>query len=383
MSSFKILNSVVKTPSMLAMPGHNLPILFNDLIRFRSKGGIASYAEGVASHLPVHLFSSTLLGKTLGIVSKQKDAIALTKSSGSHGKLKSVLEAYLTFCSFRLFHEPDLIVTQNKIPNVVTAHDLSVLLTPQYHPTYRVKKYEENLKQSVENTLHFICNSKDTQRNLIQHLSIPESKTTIIPMAVSPKFRKFSNEEYLKFKLHHALPDNYFLFIGTLEPRKNLAFLLKVYDLLDTQLKAAFPLILIGSWGWEHESIQKAFSNLSTPQYVKHFEGLTTDEVCGYLNGATALLFPSLAEGFGIPILEAFQCETPVICSNIDVFHEVAQEAAVYCHGELEWRHALIEITKRKPKNLIERGNYVKRLYSWEKSAALTIELYQKLLKSI
>lgn len=363
-----------------------LSVLFNDLISFRSQGGIAAYTRNLRPFLKneIQFFSQTGMGFPLARLSQIRKVKTSIQGDSSFEKLTQLFNFYLSYRKYQLFHEPDLIVPETRVPAMATVHDLSVLLTPEYHPSYRVKKYEKELKASLDRTVYFLCNSEITKSDVVNHLNIPPTRCTVTPLAPNSNFKKLDEELIQKTKAKFGLPANYFVFVGTLEPRKNIPFLLEMFDSLAEDFKKQYPLLILGNWGWQTQTIQKAFNSLKTPSLVRHLEALPDSELVAIVNGAKALLFPSLSEGFGLPILEAFQCETPVICSDIPIFREVAKESAIFCSlkNMADWHVALNELVEdsKLALELKAKARVVLKSYSWGTAARLTLEAYHKAL---
>jgi len=255
---------------------------------------------------------------------------------------------------------------------VSAVHDLSVLEHPEWHPADRVKWWEADLAGSMAATDHWIVPSHFTRKRMVEILDVPSENITVIPYAARPLPYSEPSSAAAR-KAEAGLPDRYLLHLGTLEPRKNLAMLLDAYAKLSPSLRRRCPLILAGSAGWGGAAFWQAL--------VEHpvaGEALTTGYVSDataalLLAGATAVAVPSLYEGFGLPVLEAMACGTPVLCSTAEALVEVAGEAAVVIDPQDAdaWagamRAALQDAAWRE--TLAGRGRERAARFSWAQSA--------------
>lgn len=234
----------------------------------------------------------------------------------------------------------DLYWEPNFIPNdaisarriVTTVHDMSFHEHPEWHPQDRVEFFSTNFFRNIGRSDIVVTVSEFSRQGFLESQSdIPADRVRVIPCGINhDRFRIIEPERVAEFKSHHNLPDSFVLFVGSIEPRKNLASLLTAYERLSPGRREACPLVLVGDVGWEnkeiHQRIVKLGRAVRTFGYLKNAEDLAL-----MYNAAEVFVYPSLYEGFGIPPLEAMACGTPVCLSSIPVFHEVyGQESACY-----------------------------------------------------
>jgi len=212
---------------------------------------------------------------------------------------------------------------------ITTIHDLSVLEYPQFHPHDRVDRWQADLKMSLEHTDRWIAPSTFTAGRMNELLEIDPKNITVIPEAARD-LPKISQSELDAWRNGHELPDQFVLHLGTLEPRKNLVVLLDAYDQLSDSLCKRCPLVLAGGVGWGDETWWRSLAQHPIAKQVLATGRVDDFAASALLAAATVVVVPSHYEGFGLPILEAMACGTPVICSDIPPFHEVGGQAASY-----------------------------------------------------
>jgi alpha-1,3-rhamnosyl/mannosyltransferase len=216
--------------------------------------------------------------------------------------------------------QPNNLCPHSSRPMIATLHDLSVIEHPQWHTPGRVERWRRYLPEAVKRTRQWITVSAFTRDRMIELLGIAQARIAVIPEAARPL--PHPRERAAGF------PENYLLFVGTLEPRKNLALLLDAYARLPVASRSACPLVLLGPPGWGPEKFWHSLIDHPMAREVLVSGYLPDDQLAAALAGARALLLPSFYEGFGLPLLEAMAAGCPVACSHIPAFAEVAGDAA-------------------------------------------------------
>jgi alpha-1,3-rhamnosyl/mannosyltransferase len=202
-------------------------------------------------------------------------------------------------------------------------HDLSVLRFTEWHPADRVKWYEAGFRRGLKQTEHFIAVSQFTKREMIELLGIAPGRITTIHQGPREIFTPAAGEEYQPQLRQLDVTPPFFLFVGTLEPRKNLSAVLRAYHALPGALRQRHQLVIAGGIGWGELGDVAGGENIRLVGYV-------SDETLRLLYSAChAFLWPSLYEGFGLPPLECMACGRPVITSNAASLPEVVGDAAV------------------------------------------------------
>ncbi len=260
---------------------------------------------------------------------------------------------------------------------VTTIHDLSFLRWPETaHP--KVLAAQKRRLEWVEKEADaVIAISEATKREIIELTDIPAGKITVIYEGTPTDVGnfQFSNSQFSKIKKKYNIKNEYILAMGSQAPRKNLKRLIKSYELLvmNSELKN-IDLVVTGRYEFKGE----------LPEGVITTGFLDREELLGLMQGAEAFVYPSLYEGFGLPILEAFSLETPVITSSCSSMAEVAREAAVLVEPKSE--ESIAEGIKRVLKNeelrkeLVKKGKERLKDFSWHKTAEQTLEVYDRML---
>ena len=279
---------------------------------------------------------------------------------------------------FHVYHETSYIPAAIKdVPQIFTIHDLSLMKYRDRHPRSRVWFSDLFFKNRMHYVDHILTVSDFIRWEVCEALHLPNEKITAVPLAASPTFSPRDRQKTMRTIKKLGLPQEYLLFVGTLEPRKNLSFLVKALAVC----KHHIPLVLVGweGWGddvWLKTAEAKGIGNrIFTTGYVDE-ETLA----CLYSN-ALALVFPSVYEGFGLPVLEAMACGCPVICSNAASLPEVAGGAAVLIDpfqvDDLASAVDQVVGDGALREDLIQKGFSRAAQFSWERTARQTLEVFK------
>lgn len=231
-----------------------------------------------------------------------------------------------------------------------------------------------------------IAVSQSTCLDMSKLLNVPIMKISVILSAANPIYRQIPDDEVEKGCQSYNLRKNsYLLFVGALEPRKNIPVLIKAYSKLITD----FPdllLVIVGKKGWMYDSIFNLVTLLNLQNHIKFLGYVPESDLVALYNGARLFVYPSAYEGFGFPILEAMQCGTAVITSNISSMPELASDAALLVKpGDVEDLFFTINLVLKNDillQKLSEKSLVRATKFSWLKTAQQTIHLYETLLKS-
>lgn len=269
---------------------------------------------------------------------------------------------------------------------VVTVADLIGMLFPENFGPIASLYWSKWLPYSIQKADFIITISEATQKDVIRLLKIPEEKIQTIYIACSKEFRLIQDKNKLQeIKIKYHLPDDYLLFVGTNEPRKNLAFLVKAfYD-----LKKEFPnlkLVIVGKKGWEKEPLSVKVDQLNLKKEILFPGYVDQEDLPGIYNLAKMLVFPSLYEGFGLPVLEALSCGLPVVCADNSSLPEVLGEAGFFIKAnEIETYGKnitqVLKLNKSQLDKLREKSLYQAQKFSWEKCARETLKVYESLIQ--
>lgn len=269
-------------------------------------------------------------------------------------------------------------------PSVVTVYDLSFLHYPQVLSPARRLYLRLFTALSCRRARRVIAISESTARDLVASLGVPADKVDVAACGYdASRFFPMDADVIAAFKQRQGLPDRFWLFIGTVEPRKNLVTLIEAYARLPRSER--LPLIIGGGKGWLYEDIFAAVERHQLQDEVRFTGFLDSDDLPLWYNSAEVFLYPSVFEGFGLPVLEAMACGTPVIVSDASSLPEVAGDAGLKVSPrDIEaWVSALHtayhDAVWRAASG--QRGLIETHRYNWALTAQATISSYQQALK--
>jgi glycosyltransferase involved in cell wall biosynthesis len=274
-------------------------------------------------------------------------------------------------------------------PGVVTVHDLSFLRLPELFPPYKRAYLTALCRASVARAQQIIAVSQQTADDLALAWGVDAKRVLVAPNGVDSRFSPGTPAQAMSFRHARGLPERYWFYLGTLEPRKNLLVLLEAFArwrqsvCQSVSSVAALPhLVLAGGKGWYYDTIFAQVAALGLAEIV-HFPGFVPDaELPQWYRAAELFLYPSRYEGFGLPVVEAMACGTPVICSNAPGVREVAGAAAMQlAPDDVEAWVAALSVAATQPAYLAElrsAGSERARQFTWETAAAVTIDAYER-----
>jgi glycosyltransferase involved in cell wall biosynthesis len=273
------------------------------------------------------------------------------------------------------------------LPGVVTVHDLSFVRLPETLPRSKRLYLRRLCAASVARAARVIAVSQQTADDLMVSFGVPADRITVIPNGVAAGFAPAAAAEVAAFRQSRQLPERFILYLGTLEPRKNLPLLLRAYAAWRQQTDAQVPLILAGGKGWFYEEIFRLVQELTLEQDV-HFPGfIPQSEVADWYRAASVFVYPSRFEGFGLPVLEAMASGTPVLCSDTPSLGEVVGDAALIFPSDE--RAGVPALTAQLNQVLGDAGVHGRmraaglaqaRHYSWTRTAQATLAVYDEIL---
>jgi glycosyltransferase involved in cell wall biosynthesis len=266
---------------------------------------------------------------------------------------------------------------------VVTLHDLAFLIYPETH-TEASRAYYAATGDSARRAERVIAVSQRTASDAVRLLGVDPVRMRVVHEAAAPTYRPRSAELLppLARRLGIDLDRPYILFVGTLEPRKNLVFLIEVFALLRRSLDV--QLVLAGSRGWLDEPIFAAHARSGVGNAARFVGPLSEEDLAILYSHAGAFVLPSLYEGFGLPVLEAMACGAPVACSDAGPLPEVAGDAAILLAPDdtRGWTDTLGQIVTnpRLAEGLRARGFVRSAEFSWQRTAEATRDVYREAL---
>lgn len=280
-----------------------------------------------------------------------------------------------------LFNPANVAPLHAPVPSVVTIHDLAFLLFPEYYSRAFAAYYRILVPRIARQAAAVITDSQSAREDLETCLGLPPGKISVIPLGVSPLFRRrITKKEMAAVRGRYGLSDKYFLSISSLEPRKNLKGIVAAYRLLPREVAEEHRLVIVGTGNkiFADPGLREGLSSIK-PGSVLTPGHVPSEDLPAIYRMATALVFPSFYEGFGLPLLEAMAASTPVITSDRSSLPEVAGHAAVLINPEsTEELTAAMELlaTDSGTRNLlIERGKKRVADYTWDKTARQTLDV--------
>lgn len=268
-----------------------------------------------------------------------------------------------------------------RLKTCVVLHDLVALLFAKNHNKKAVLIEKFTLKKALQKAQHVVCVSENTKKDVLKFFPIEKEKTQVVYPSVDDSFRPLDINLY-EWRKERQLPKNFFLCVGTLEPRKNLTAVLEALSgMIDnTKKREENPhLVVIGGRGWQFKKIFSKLNDLNIAEYVVFKGYVTNQELIKYYNTALGLVFPSFYEGFGLPPLEAMKSGCPVITSNAGSLPEVVGEAALQIDP-----NSIQDLAKAMKKlydneelrlELAVKGLKRSELFNWHKSAQAILKL--------
>lgn len=275
-----------------------------------------------------------------------------------------------------VFHAWDYIQPPTqKAKLVTTIHDLTPILFPKQHHPRTVSAYQAGINWVKKQANAVIADSIATKEDIINLLKIPEENIHVIYLAASRVFHEFREKHantrdmsIEQVKKKYAIAGEYILCVGTQEPRKNLERAVKAYEALGTEQQ----LIIVGRFGWGRK--------IRPVRGVKILGYVPGVDLPPLYAGASCFLYPSLYEGFGLPLLEAMAVGTPVVTSDRGSIKEVAGNVAVTVNPESVEAIAFgINVALKRGKELSQKGVLHSQTFSWERTALQTLEVYEKI----
>jgi glycosyltransferase involved in cell wall biosynthesis len=284
-----------------------------------------------------------------------------------------------------VYHGPNYYLPPFKGPSVCTFHDLSVFTWAHCHPPERVKYMRKEIAKTLKRADMLITDTETTRQEVATYFGWPLDKIKAIHLACSDQFRPRPTEELKSVLTKYSLiGQGYSLYVGTIEPRKNLDVLLDAYASLSLSIRKQWPLVIIGYTGWRSDHLHARIDKAVKEGWVHYLGFVAADELPLIYSGARVFVFPSLYEGFGLPVLEAMASGVPVVCSNASTLPEVTGDAAAMCEpqdvdglSELISRALQDENWRNKA---IGKGLLQAASFSWQRCAEETAQVYKKVL---
>jgi len=268
-------------------------------------------------------------------------------------------------------------------PSVVTILDMSFALVPQHHPRWRRAYLSIITRASARKAKAIIAISECTRRDVVRLLGAPEAKVVVVPCGVGPEYRPSAAAEQESFRRRHGI-GRYILYLGTIEPRKDLVRLVQAYAEVRRRGQKGHTLVLAGAPGWGYGDVYAEVERLGLVGNTVFTGYVPVAEAAGWYAAADLFVYPSVYEGFGLPTLEAMACGAPVIAADASSLPEAVGDAGVLVppadtQALAEAMAALLGNEERR-RALAARGLERARSFSWMDAAKATTALYSRCL---
>jgi len=278
--------------------------------------------------------------------------------------------------------EPDLIRSR-RAKLVVTLQDAITIRFPQFNLPHDVARLERTIKTVCLRADAIIASSFNTRNDLIELCSAPADRIHVVHLAGDPDFKVLEEEEIRKTTTRYDLQDSpYFVFVSTIEIRKNVKRLVEAFNEIKGTLLEPYKLVLVGKKGWLSDDVYHRISQLPCAKDILLLGRLDRRELIALVNGARAFVYPSLYEGFGLPPLEAMACGTPVITSAVSSIPEVVGDAAILVDPtrvqEIAAAMYQVATDPNLRAELVQKGLERVRHFSWERAARETLKVYEQ-----
>lgn len=254
------------------------------------------------------------------------------------------------------------------VPTIVSVMDLSFLHFPETFKKNDLYQLTKWTKYSVMKAKKIITISKSSKNDIIKHYNIDEKKIKVVHLGLKNMASNSSVplEEF-------GINKKFILFVGTLQPRKNIVNLIKAFSLLPNQFKESYQLVIVGKKGWLYEDILRAPEMFGVEDKTLFLDYIKDNELPSFYKNAEVFVLPSLYEGFGLPILEAMRYGCPVITSNVSSMPEAGGDAAMYFDPnnieDIEEKIEKVLNDEKLRKKMIEKGSEHYKKFTWEKAA--------------
>lgn len=294
------------------------------------------------------------------------------------------LPLYCRRASFALFHGTNFDLPYwTTSPTVLTIHDLSLLLFPQTHEERLVRRARRVLPLMVRKATAIITPSETVKGEVCEHLGVNGDKVFAIPEAARACFYPAPPSETEPVRQRLGIQPEFILFVGTIEPRKNLLALARAFEQI-AKTHARTQLVIAGQKGWLSDDLMAYLEESEIRDRVLFTGHLSDDDLRALYSSCRVFVYPSLYEGFGLPLLEAMACGAPVVTSNVGSIVETVGNAARLISptdsDDLAQAITALLDDAREREHRSSAGIKHARKFSWEKTAAATWEVYQKAL---
>ena len=269
----------------------------------------------------------------------------------------------------------------SRMPLTSVVHDPTPAFLPQCHPESNIRYFRYFAEHTLPRLRAMLVPSLAVKDDLVEHFHVPEERISVVYHGVDEDFFDVAlSSVYLARETYH-LPERYILFVGAMEPRKNLPTLIEAFRLLPSELQQRYPLVVIGTTGWKSGRVKRELARLKNAAALGYVRRALLPAV---YNSAAVFVFPSLYEGFGMPLLEAMAARLPIVTSNVSAMPEVVGETGLLVDprsaNELAAAMQRVLEDPALAANLGEAGRQRARRFTWAKTAENTKIFFENAL---
>jgi glycosyltransferase involved in cell wall biosynthesis len=361
------------------------------------KTGIGHYtfelARGLAALAPEHDFELVAHVPIETVVEGAFEESLPANLRPVHARVNSLtrrwwtigLPLYVQQNGITLFHGTNYkIPLWNRCRTIVTIHDLSLLLHSHTHEAELVRRAQLRLPATARMASKIITDSESVKREICEHLNVRPEKIAVVPLAPRRAFRPVAAEQAAQARRRLGVEDQFLLFVGTVEPRKNLLTLVRAFQELTQRTKLRPQLVIAGQKGWLTEELFALIEQSGLGSRILFTGYISDEDLAALYSSCRVCVYPSLYEGFGLPPLEAMSCGAPVITSRIPVIMETVGDAAqlVEPTNVRELADSIAGICKNEEarRRLSTVGRERAAEFTWERTARLTLDVYREVL---
>lgn len=284
-----------------------------------------------------------------------------------------------------LFYTPNFILPPVTGKAVATFHDVSVYAHPEFHPASRVAFMHHEIPKTLTRATIIVANSEFTREKIIEQFNWPEDRVFAVLLGVNHEEFGAVDAAYQASVLQRLglAKGQYGVCVSTIEPRKNIDRLIAAYAQLPMSVRHSCPLVLVGDQGWRSEATHKRIQHACAEGWMRYLGYLSETDLHAVMSGCGVFIFPSLYEGFGLPVLEAMACGLPVLTSDLPPIREFAKEAVRYMNPlEVDQMAVAIEAALNDQIWRLDAPQKAKRQVehrTWSDAASKTIQLFNQL----
>lgn len=271
----------------------------------------------------------------------------------------------------------------SSVPQLLMVHDLAFKHFPKHISWHQLLYYKWFTPKFLKKANHIITVSEFSKNDILKYYQVDSAKISVIYGAARPEFRPMEWEEKEAIKTEYSQGKEYFLFVGGIQPRKNLMNLLKAFSLFKKWQKSNMKLLVAGRLAWQYEGLMEKLKTYKYRDDVVMLNWVSEEQLVKIMGSAYALVYPSYFEGFGLPILEAMQAAVPVITSNGSSMPETAGDAAIFANpndpDSIANQMLLIYKDESARNKMIEAGKLRAASFNWNKTAD---QLWNQILRT-